>query len=175
MISERIKLRKVLNFIDTISDFTGKIFSWTIVVITLLVVLEIILRRFLNRPTIWNFEVIIQLYALHFMMLASYTLLHRSHVAVDIIYEKLNHRLKAFFGITCYLIFFFPFLSIVLYEGIKFAANSWAIFERSQTAFGPPLYPIKTIIPIMAFLLLIQGLAFFIRLLHILIKGDELC
>lgn len=174
MILERIKLRKVLNFIDTITKFTGKIFSWTVVVITLLVVLEIILRRFFNRPTIWNFEVVIQLYALHFMMLASYTLLHRSHVAVDIIYEKLNPKLKALLGITCYLIFFFPFLSIVLYEGIKYAANSWVILERSQTVFAPPLYPIKSIIPIMAALLLIQGLAIFIRLLHMLIKGDEL-
>jgi TRAP-type mannitol/chloroaromatic compound transport system permease small subunit len=175
MILESITLRKVLNFIDTINDLAGKIFSWTIAVITLLVVLEIILRRFLNRPTLWSFEVVIQLYALHFMMLASYSLLHRSHVVVDVIYEKMNPRLKAFLGVACHLIFFFPFLSIVLYEGIKFAANAWAIFERSQTAFGAPLYLIKTIIPIMAFLLLIQGSACFIRLLHLLIKGDELC
>jgi TRAP-type mannitol/chloroaromatic compound transport system permease small subunit len=165
------RVKKLLTFIDTLSDVTGKIFSWTMVLITLLVVIEIILRRFLNRPTIWNFEVSIQLYALHFMMLASYTLRHRSHVAVDIIHEKMNPRLKAFWDVVCYLLFFFPFLSVVLYEGIRFAANSWAIFERSQTAFGPPLYPIKTIIPIMAVLLLLQGVAIFIRQLHMLIKG----
>jgi len=65
-------LKKVLHFIDIVSEWTGRIFSWMIVVLTLLVVLEVVLRRFFGRPTIWNFEVTKQLYAFHFMIVSAY-------------------------------------------------------------------------------------------------------
>ncbi|MBC8460900.1 MAG: TRAP transporter small permease subunit [Deltaproteobacteria bacterium] len=167
-------MKKILNFIDNISEWTGRIFNWTVVLLILLVVLEVILRRVFKRPTIWNFEVTIQLYALHFMILAAYALLHKSHVAIDILHEKFSKRTRAILDVTTYLIFFFPFLSVVLYKGIAYAANSWEMNEKSWSVFSPPLYPIKTIIPVMAFLLIIQGCAIFIRQLNIAIKGEEL-
>ena len=147
------KLKKILDFIDNISEWTGKIFNWTVALLILLVVFEVILRRIFNCPTIWNFEVTIQLYALYFMILAAYGLLHKSHVAVDILYSKFSKRTKAVIDVITYLIFFFPFLSVVLYKGIFYAANSWEMGERSWSVFAPPLYPIKTIIPVMALLL----------------------
>jgi TRAP-type mannitol/chloroaromatic compound transport system permease small subunit len=167
-------LRKILKAIDSVSEWTGRIFSWVVVVLTVLVVLEVIMRRVLSRPTIWNFELTIQLYAFFFMIVAAYALLHRSHVAVDIIYQKFSRRTQAILDVITYTLFFFPFLSILFYEGSKYAANSWAMREKSWSVFAPPLYPIKTLIPVMAFLLLLQGLAIFIRRLHVAITGDEL-
>ena len=173
-LSGEIKLKRILDFIDNISEWTGKIFNWTVALLILLVVLEVILRRVFNRPTIWNFEVTIQLFGFYFMILAAYALLHKSHVAVDILYARFNKRTKAIVDVITYLIFFFPFLSVVLYKGIFYAANSWEMGERSWSVFSPPLYPIKTIIPVMALLLIIQGCAIFIRQLSIAIRGEEL-
>jgi len=166
-------LKKVLHFIDIVSEWTGRIFSWMIVVLTLLVVLEVVLRRFFGRPTIWNFEVTKQLYAFHFMIVSAYALLWKAHVAIDIIYERLSQKTKAICDVITYIIFFFPFLSVWLYQGIKYAARSWAIYETSWSVFGPPLYPIKTVIPVTAFLLLIQGIAIFIRKLDVVIRGGN--
>jgi len=171
---EGSRLKRLLCIIDDISEWIGKIFNWTVALLVLLVVLEVILRRIFNRPTIWNFEVTIQLYALYFMVLAGYALLHKSHVAVDILYVKFSKRTRAVLDVITYLIFFFPFLSVVLYKGISYAANSWQMDERSWSVFAPPLYPIKSIIPVMAFLLIIQGIAVFIRQLNLAVKGEEL-
>jgi len=167
-------VRRILEIIDSISEWTGRIFSWTVVVLTVLVVLEVVMRRLLNRPTIWNFEVTIQLYAFFFMIVAAYALYHRSHVAVDILYQKFSRKTQAILDVITYCLFFFPFLIVLLYEGTKFAANSWAVKEKSWSVFAPPLYPIKTVIPLMALLLLLQGLAVFIRQLHVVITGEEL-
>jgi TRAP-type mannitol/chloroaromatic compound transport system permease small subunit len=167
-------VRRALAIIDAFSEWTGRIFSWTIAILTLLVISEVIMRRLLNRPTIWNFEVTIQLYAFFFMIVAAYALYHRSHVAVDILYQKFSRRTQAILDVITYCLFFFPFLTVLLYEGTKFAANSWAVKEKSWSVFAPPLYPIKTIIPVTAFLLLLQGLAVFIRQLHVAITGEEL-
>ena len=108
------------------------------------------------------------------MIVAGYTLLHKAHVSIDIVYEKFSQRTKAILDVITYSVFFFPFLLVVLYEGIKYAANSWKIAETSWSAFAPPLYPIKTVIPITAALLLIQGASIFIRRIHMVIKGKEL-
>lgn len=167
-------MKKFLNTIDTVSEWTGKIFGWTVVILVILVVLEVILRRFFNRPTIWNFEVTIQLYAFHFMIVAAYALLHKSHVAIDVIYNRFGQRTRAILDVVTYMLFFFPFLLVVFYEGIKYAVNSWAMRETSWSFFSPPLYPIKTIIPVMALLLLVQGIAIFIRQLSVAIKGSTL-
>jgi TRAP-type mannitol/chloroaromatic compound transport system permease small subunit len=166
-------VRRFLYFLDEINGWTGRIFSWTIVVISLLVVTEVIMRRFLNSPTIWNFEVVKQLYGFYFMILAGYTLLNRGHVAVDLIHEKLKLRNQAILNAISYIIFFFPFCVIMLKEGITFANTSWQMKETSWSVFAPPLYPIKTVIPVAAFLLLIQGLSIFIRQLFVLVKGES--
>jgi TRAP-type mannitol/chloroaromatic compound transport system permease small subunit len=171
---EEKNLKKFLHIIDNISEWTGRIFSWIIVVLTILVILEVILRRFLGSPTIWNFELTIQLYAFHFMIVSAYALLCKSHVVVDIVYAKMSKKTKAICDVVTYAIFFFPFLLIWLYQGTKYAAKSWAMHETSWSVFAPPLYPIKTVIPLVAFLLLIQGFATFVRQLHIVIKEKEL-
>lgn len=167
-------MEKVLHFIDNISEWTGRIFSWTVVVLTILVVLEVILRRFVGRPTIWNFEVTIQLYAFHFMIVSAYALLWKAHVSIDVLYQRLSQRKKAICDVITYIVFFFPFLLVWLYQGILYAAKSWAIYETSWSVFGPPLYPIKTVIPVTAFLILIQGVAIFVRQLQIAIREEKL-
>ncbi len=167
-------MKSILKKIDAFSDAVGKTFSWIIIVLILLVVMEVILRRLFNSPTTWSFEVTIQLYALHFMIVAGYALLHRSHVTIDILYEKFNKRTQAIIDVVSYLIFFFPFMLVVLYQGTKYAKESWLIRETSWSVFAPPLYPIKSVIPIMALLLLIQGLSVLIRQFYFALTGREL-
>ena len=168
-------MRKFLHFIDNISEWTGRIFSWIIVILTILVVLEVILRRFLGKPTIWNFEITIQLYGLHFMIVSAYTLLRKGHVAIDILYDRFTQKTKAICDVITHIVFFFPFILVLQYQGIKYAAKSWAMHETSWSVFAPPLYPIKTVIPVVAFLLLIQGIAIFIRHLYVAVKGEDIC
>ena len=55
------------------------------------------------------------------------------------------------------------FWIIVLIEGYKYAKTSWAMYETGMGIFEIPLYPIKTIIPITAVLMIIQGIALFLR------------
>ena len=165
-------MRRFLKLLDEINNWIGRVFSWTIVVISLLVVIEVIMRRFLNSPTIWNFEVVKQLYGFYFMILAGYTLLHHGHVAIDLFHERLGPRKQALLDVISYLIFFFPFCIIMLWEGISFANTSWQMKETSWSVFAPPLYPIKTVIPIASALLLLQGLSIFVRRAILLVKGE---
>jgi len=162
-------MEKVLHFVDGVNEWVGRIFCWVVAIIGILAVSEVIMRRFLNAPTLWNFEVTIQLFGFLFMILGAYTLLKDSHVAVDILYKRFSKKKQALLTIISYLIFFFPFCATILWHGTRFAVASWETWERTSSAFAPPIYPIKTVVPITGLLLTIQGLAIFIRKVNVLI------
>lgn len=165
--------KKIIKSCDTINEWTGRIFSWIIVPLVLLTVMEVILRRFFNSPTTWSFEVLKQLYALHFMIVAGYGLLYGSHVSVDVFTMTLSQRKKAIVDVISYVLFFFPFCTVCIWQGYSFAARSWAMKETTWSVFAPPVYPIKTVIIITFILLLIQGISEFIKRIY-MIKGVEL-
>ena len=76
--------------------------------------------------------------------------------------------------LICYFLLFFPFIIVILYHGIVFAKDSWAIWETSWSTWAPPLYPIKTVIPVTAFLLLLQGISEVIKKIIFLKTGEEI-
>jgi TRAP-type mannitol/chloroaromatic compound transport system permease small subunit len=159
--------------LDNISNWTGMLFAWLIWIVMGLCVFEVITRRIFNAPNIWSYDVTSLFYAMHFMLLAGYTLLHQGHVAVDILYVRFSPRVQAVMKLIGYLVFFFPFILVLVYVGIKSSGSSWEYQER--TAVGIPLVmPImKTITPVTALLLLLQGISEFIKGLLVLKTGGE--
>jgi TRAP-type mannitol/chloroaromatic compound transport system permease small subunit len=166
-------MERVLSFLEGINEWIGRIFSWTVALLTLIVVLEVVLRYVFNSPTVCNFEITTQLYGFYFMIVAGYALLHNAHVSVDIIVVRLPERKKAIIDLLSYVLFFFPFCGIVLVYGTYFALDSWEMLETSWSACGLPLYPVKTIIPISFLLITIQGTVSFIRTIARLLRGGQ--
>ena len=169
---EAVKL--LIKHIDTFNKWIGYIFSWILVVLMLFTVLEVIMRRFLGAPTIWSFETCTHLYGMHFMITAAYTLQSKSHVTVDILYAKLRKKKQAILDVIGYVLFFYPFCFVMFWYGIKFARASWSTWETSWSVFAIPLYPLKTVIPVTAALLLLQGTAIFVERLYFCFTGKEL-
>lgn len=161
-----------LIFIEKINNWIGKSCSWIILVLMLLTVLEVIMRKAFNSPTIWSFEVCTQLFALNFMIAAPFTLLQEGHVSVDIFRDRLSKKRRAILDITCYLLFFFPFTIVMVWKGYEYAQMSWATRETSWSVFAPPLYPIKAIIPLTFMLLILQGIAVVIKRVKILQQSE---
>jgi TRAP-type mannitol/chloroaromatic compound transport system permease small subunit len=158
--------------LDNISEWSGRIFSFIVVPLTLLVVFEVVARRVFGKPTIWSFELSNFLFGSHFMLVAAYGLLHKSHVSIDIFSSRLSPKRRELMQLAGYFLFFFPFLIALLVYGIQVAAISWTIGEESWSAWHPPLYPVKTVIPITASLLIIQGISDVIKKI-IILKGEK--
>lgn len=167
-------ISKILKGIDAVTEWTGLIFSWSVLLLMGVMVFEVITRRVFNSPTVWTFEVSTQIFGFHFMMLAAYTLLHKKHIAVDIVVMHFSPKLRAIVELLTYVVFFFPFLIVIFHEGLRYAQMSWAIREVSYSVFAAPVYPIKTAIPVVAALLLLQGVSQFIKRLYYVAKGREL-
>jgi len=169
-----MQLKAFLQGLDKVSEWSGRIFMWLIIPLTVLVVFEVISRRFFNVPHIWAPEVTDYIYGPHFMLVAAYTLLYRGHVTIEVIYERFSPRVRAMLDCFTYLAFFFPFCIIVFTQGILFAQTSWSIGETSPSAAMTVVPLVKTVIPVTLALILIQGLAIFIRSVIFAARGKEI-
>jgi len=157
---------------DSVSEWTGRGVSWLIWPVMVLCVYEVITRRFFGSPHIWTYDVTNIFYGAHFMVLAAYTLLYRGHVSIDIVVTRFSPRTQLILSVVNYLIFFFPFILVLLYVGIDSAVSSWGYWEK--TSIGLPLITplMKTLTPATALLLLIQGLSEFAKMIFPGAKGE---
>ncbi|MEW6374905.1 MAG: TRAP transporter small permease subunit [Thermodesulfobacteriota bacterium] len=164
------RIRIFLHIVDSISEWTGKMVSFLIIVITGVTIWEVILRYIFNAPTIWAFDAAYLIFGAYGVLGGAYTLYFKGHVNVDILYGRFPLRAKAIVDLAT-SIFFFLFCGLLLWKGGEMAWDSLKIMERGSSAWSPPVYPIKLTIPLGAFLLLLQGAAKFIRDLFKVIKG----
>ena len=157
-------VQRFLRSIERTSEWSGKIFAWLIVVLTLVVAIEVFKRYILNAPTAWIFDLDSMIYGTLFMMCGAYTLAQAGHVRADFVYIYMKPRGQAALDLVLYFLFFIPCMVGLIYAGGGFAADSWRIGEHSTvTAEGPPVYHFKTVIPIAGALVMLQGLAEIVR------------
>ena len=105
-------------------------------------------------------------------MSAGAILLVGGHVNVDILYIRLSPKTKAKVDIFTSFIFFI-FVVVLTYYGSALAWESLRTFERSASAWNPPVYPVKLMLPLGACLLLLQGIAKLIRDILIVVEGED--
>jgi len=144
------------------NDWVGRALWFGIIIITLLVLSEVVRRYFFNAPTVWGNELTQLVFAVYVVLSGGHVLRWGGHVNVDILYNRFDAKARAIVDIFTFFIFFL-FCGMMLIYGGSLAWESISIWERSNSAWGPPLYPVKMTIPLGALLLLLQGTAKLIR------------
>lgn len=166
-------MQKILLLVDKLSTWTGQVFSWLIVALTLLISWEVFSRYVLGTPHAWTFDVMLMCYGVLFMMAGAYTLAKNGHVRGDVLYGFLPDRVQAGFDLVLYILFFIPGVVALVWAGWTFAMESWAIKEHSSImADGPPIYHFKTFISIAGAILLLQGVVEILRCIICLKNGE---
>ena len=107
------------------------------------------------------------------MLGAAYTHLYDRHVRIDVIYQLFSEKVRLWLNLLTFLFIFLPFVGGLSYAATMYAAHSWSVWEHSWSAWKPPLYPYKTVMPVAMIMLLMQGIANFIRDIYRL-KGEEI-
>jgi len=146
--------------IDRFSQYTGRIVSWLSLFIVCLTFLVVLLRYVFDLGWISLQEAILYGHSLLFMLGMSYTLQQDRHVRVDIFYRTASPRAQAWvnlFGAVCLLL---PVCLFIFWSSLDYVIASWRVLEGSREAGGLDLvYLLKSIIPLMALLLIVQGVA----------------
>jgi len=161
-----------IQFADRLSAWFGKVFGWLILLMTLGVSYEVLVRYAFNAPTPWSLDVSFIMYGTLFMMGGAYTLSRGGHVRGDFIYRLWRPRLQASVDLVLYILFFFPGIIALVLSGYKYSSRSWGYTEVSiNSPAGIPIFQFKSVMVAAGILLLIQGLAQVFRCILCLREG----
>jgi TRAP-type mannitol/chloroaromatic compound transport system permease small subunit len=163
------------HFADSIDRLTaaiGRTAAWLALVIVLLQFVLVVARYVFGFGSIWLTETVIYAHATLFMAASAWTLSAGGHVRVDVFYAAAAPRTRALVDLLGALLLLLPFMLVLLWLSVPFAARSWAVLERSQESSGLPLlFLLKTIIPVFAALMALQGMAQAVRAAHALARS----
>jgi len=163
------QLQAIADTLDRLAETTGRIIAWLTLAMVLTTATIVMLRYLLNSGSIALQESVSYLHATVFMLGAAYTLKHDGHVRVDIIYQKLSLRARAWVDLLGTLLLLFPVCLFILFASLGYVADSWSIQEGSREAGGlDAVFLLKTAIPVMAVLLLLQGCSILLHQLLLL-------
>ena len=153
-------MAKTISAIDTMSLTVGKIVCWMLVPMCLSMVYEVVARKYFLAPTMWAYDISRMLYGALFMLGAGYALSRGVHIRADFLYRNWSERTQGIVDSTLYLAFYFPGLLVFMWTSMDYA---WTAVDRGErgmdTAWMPYMGPIKSVLPIGALLLLIQGVS----------------
>ena len=138
----------------------GRAFGWCIIVLTLSVTYEVFCRYVLNAPTVWVFDMMVQMYGGLFLMAGPYALAQDAHVRADVLYRLFPKRVQAWLDLILYMLFFFPGMLALFWFGYEIASDSWRYKEVSWNSPARiQIYYFKSLIPLAGGLLIIQGIS----------------
>jgi TRAP-type mannitol/chloroaromatic compound transport system permease small subunit len=153
---------RFVAFVEALNEWVGRIVGFQIVFIVGVVIYEVVMRSAFGSPTLWANETTIYVTAMAYLLGGGYALLHRRHVIVDVVYQRLSPGVRARLDrIT--LVFFLVYVLTLIWVGWEFAWDSLKIRETVGSPWNPPIYPVKLSIPVAGTLLLFQGIANAIR------------
>ncbi|MCX7982744.1 MAG: TRAP transporter small permease subunit [Syntrophales bacterium] len=165
-------MAKLLRIIDRVNEYVGKTVSFFLIVMLFIILYEIFVRYVFNSPTIWAHELSQMVFGVYVILLGGFLQVHDGHVNVELIYSRFSPRTRALVDLFTWLVFF-AFAGVLTVKGGQIAWDSFKFRETEPTAFAPPIYPVKMMIPVGAFLLFLQGLARYLRAIDVLLKGEE--
>jgi TRAP-type mannitol/chloroaromatic compound transport system permease small subunit len=156
------KLQNVLRAIDAFSERVGRVTSLLAIVLMLIVVTRVITRYVFGIPFTYGFPILYQAFGVFILFAGVYAMLKGAHLRVEVLHIRFSSRAKYYAGIL-YQVAFIIFMGVLIWQSGWMASNSLVNRELSQGAPKVPLYIIKSFIPAVAFLFLLQGISAYFR------------
>lgn len=152
-------MHALIRFADATSELAGRIAAVLAAALVLLVFGLVAARDLLHVGSIAAQEAVLWLHGALFLLAFGYTLKHGGHVRVDVFSQRWSARRRALVELLGMLLFVLPLCLFLLWISADYVATSWANHEGSNIGGLPGWYLVKTLIPVSAALLLLQGLA----------------
>ncbi|MBM3528228.1 MAG: TRAP transporter small permease subunit [Alphaproteobacteria bacterium] len=155
--------------IDRLNAAVGRAAAWLALFVVIVQFGVVLLRYGFGAGSIWLTESIVYAHAALFMLAAAWTLREGGHVRVDVFYERASERTRAWIDLCGALLLLLPFMLVLLWFAWPYVVRAWATFERSREASGlPGVFLVKTLIPLFALLMALQGVSQAIKAWHVL-------
>ena len=158
------QLFRIQEFLARIVTGVGKLSAWLSIPLMVVIIFDVVTRRFLVLGSTKLQEGEWHLHAVLFLLCIGFTYIEDAHVRIDLLRERMSSRTKDWVELIGCIIFVIPYCLIVTYFAEDFVERSWAVGEASDSATGLPYrWAIKAFLPIGLFVLLLSGITILLR------------
>lgn len=158
------------NILTAVIDWFGKAAAFLILPNIFFVLLEVVLRFALDRPTVWVNETSQFLFGFSFLLGGAATLACGGHVRVDVVLHVLPPRVRPWIELFAYPFIFF-YLAVVLWITTERGWGSVVALERTDSAWGPYVFPLYAAVPLAVMLMLVEAVLLLIRDIRVALRS----
>jgi len=164
-------LRAFVQIVDAFTDLCGRLLSWLVLFMAVLTTCVVVLRYGFDIGSIATQETVTYMHGSVFLLGAAYALKKGAHVRVDIFYRYFSVRTRAWVDSLGGIVFLLPLCVFILASSWGYVSESWGMRESSAEPGGiPAVFLLKTLIPLMAINLALQGMAEVLRNALVLVE-----
>ncbi|MEM7077343.1 MAG: TRAP transporter small permease subunit [Pseudomonadota bacterium] len=153
-------MHKLAHLITATNRGLSNLIAWLALAMVVITLGVVMLRYLFDMGTIVMQESVMYLHGLLFLLGIPAGLITNSHVRVDIMYARMSPRRQNLVNVAGHLLFLLPVGVFILLTSLPYVAASWQVLEGSAEVGGiPAIFLLKSLIPVMAVLLILQGVA----------------
>lgn len=158
------QLLRLSRWIDSLNEQIGRLTYW-LALLMVGVGTWNVAGRYVGRAVGQNLssnaliEIQWYIFDLLFLLGGAYALNHDEHVRMDVVQHRFSVKYRALADFIGTILFLIPFCVVVIIYAWNPVINSWRILEMSSDPNGLPRYPIKAMILVSFFLLILQGIS----------------
>ena len=158
--------------VNTINEWVGKSCAWLVLLVTLIVTVEVVMRYGFSNATRYGYDLTIYASGMLYALAGVWASRLNAHVRIDIVYLMLKPRYEALADLITAPFFYIGIIWLM------YISWPWAIdaIARGLT-FGPPSYiivwPMYMALPVAASLIFLQGVVRFHHDFHRFRTGQE--
>jgi TRAP-type mannitol/chloroaromatic compound transport system permease small subunit len=155
-------IKAYVRYVEALNRIIGKLAMYLIFAMMGILLFSAISRTVFNLPYIWTIEMAQFTMAAYYLLGGGFSMMLGAHVRMDVLYGRWSPKRRAITdAITiCCLIFY---LVVLLIGGISSTWYSLEYGQRNYSSWAPLIAPIKIIMVIGIFMMLLQAIATFFR------------
>ena len=158
-------------FVDRINYRIGRVMMYGIFVMIGILLWSSISKTFFH-PSLWTLEMAQFAMVTYYIMGGPYSLQMGANVRMDLFYSNWSDRTKAWVD-SFTIVFLITYLCVLLWGGFESTQYAIEYGERSYSAWRPYMWPIKVILCLGIFLMILQAVSELIKDIC-KIRGEEI-
>ena len=145
--------------VDWINEAVGKTTTWLILIVVLISAGNAVFRYAFDWSSNGLLEIQWYLFSAIFLLCAGYVLKKNEHIRIDVIAGRLSERAQNWIDVFGIVAFLLPMVLLTMYLSWQVFTNAWVSGETSPNPGGLIRWPVRLMLPVGFFFLLLQGLS----------------
>jgi TRAP-type mannitol/chloroaromatic compound transport system permease small subunit len=154
-------MKAYVRGVDRMNYLIGRVVMYGIFVVVAILMWSTI-SKFTEVPSLWTLEMAQYAMVAYYLIGGPYSMQMKADIRMDLFYGAWSDRRKAWTDVFTVMFLIF-YLGVLLYGGLESTIYSYEYNQRSPTAWRPYFWPIKSIMVVGIFLMLLQSISEFFK------------